>query len=198
MTSYDMSVKNDFPKTQLYKNDFVQLTKFLGFAAPQQDHYCKSHNVNVNTFLQKPGLNLFEEKKILQTNEKEKKISCPAGLQEKNFADQKSPTQPHVRTALLSSPSTFHLFFTSHCSRLSERLEQATPQPSLFQVSLRNTTGEERNSPVTFFTHQRFAVLLRKLTHYFTKYAEFVIVSVCLLFTLFSSIPPLSVLHSGV
>ena len=62
MTSYDMSVKNDFPGTQLYKNDFVQLTKFFGFAAPYQDHYCNSHNVNVNTFLQKPGLTLFKEK----------------------------------------------------------------------------------------------------------------------------------------
>ena len=56
-----------------------------------------------------------------------KKISCPAGLQKKNFADQKSATQPHVRTALPSFPSTFHLFFTSHHSPLSERLEQATP-----------------------------------------------------------------------
>ena len=62
MTSYDMSVKNDFPETQLFKNDFVQLTKFFGFAAPYRDHYCNSHNVNVNTFLQKPGLTLFKEK----------------------------------------------------------------------------------------------------------------------------------------
>ena len=37
-------------------------------------------------------------------------MSCPAGLKKKNFADQKSPTQPHGRTAPPSSPSTFHLF----------------------------------------------------------------------------------------
>ena len=182
---------------QLYKNDFVQLTKFLGFAAPYQDHYCNSHNVNVNTFLQKPGLTLFEEKKSCRQMRRNKNI-LPSRFAEKHFADQKSPTQPHVRTALPSFPSTFHLFFTSHHSPLSERLEQATPQPSSFQVSLRNITGEERKNTVTFFTLERFAVLLRKLTNYFTKYAEFVIASVCLLFTLFSSIPPLSVLHSGV
>jgi len=56
-----------------------------------------------------------------------RKKYLPSRFAEKNFADQKSPTQPHVRTALPSFPSTSHLFFTSHRSRLSERLEQATP-----------------------------------------------------------------------
>ena len=34
----------------------------------------------------------------------------PSRFAEKNFADQKSPTQPHVRIAPPSSPSSFHLF----------------------------------------------------------------------------------------
>ena len=54
-----------------YTRMILYITKFLGFAAPYHYHYCNSHNVNVNTFLQKPGPTLFEEKKILQTNEEE-------------------------------------------------------------------------------------------------------------------------------
>ena len=42
---YEMSVKNDFPETYLYKNGFTQ-----GPAAPYEDNYSNSHNVNVNTF----------------------------------------------------------------------------------------------------------------------------------------------------
>ena len=128
MTSYDMSVKNDFPKTQLYKNYFVQLTKFLGFAAPYQDHYCKSHNVNVNTFLQKPGLNLFEEKKILQTNEKEQKYPAQQVCRKKILLTRNHQPNPMCAPLSQVSPLLFISFLlptTPHYLNAWNRLHRS-------------------------------------------------------------------------
>ena len=128
MTSYDMSVKNDFPKTQLYKNDFVQLTKFLGFAAPYQDHYCNSHNVNVNTFLQKPGLTLFEEKKSCRQMRRNKNI-LPSRFAEKKILLTRNH-QPNPMCAPLSqvSPLLFISFLlptTPHYLNAWNRLHRS-------------------------------------------------------------------------
>ena len=67
-----------------------------GFAAPYQDHYCNSHNVNVNTFLQKLGLTLFEEKKSCRQMRRDKKYPAQQVCRKKIFLLTRNyqPTAP--------------------------------------------------------------------------------------------------------